>query len=244
MSLSRKISKQKHSKADNKSRTILSCAYKDVYERYFNNIEKTCVVIANIMTVYLLAKDMKMSKPKCLEYLKHYIWKMDAIEAHNQNADCGTTFDDIIRGLSDHYNVECRVAGNTVSYRHPEYKDKNGKPVSVRGNRLGELYTRKGIEYELTKKSNTRTAEYGLDEAAAELERFVSEDTVPSGTGQTRSGGQIAVSASSRNNGENVQELDQLYDRYRKRVTEDERKSAEHAEHSRAVQKRNKGRCR
>ena len=87
MSLSRKISKQKHSKADNKSRTILSCAYKDVYERYFNNIEKTCVVIANIITVYLLAKDMKMSKPKCLEYLKHYIWKMDAIEAHNQNAE-------------------------------------------------------------------------------------------------------------------------------------------------------------
>lgn len=154
------------------------------------------------------------------------------------------TFDDVIRGLSEHYNVECRVAGNTVSYRHPEYKDKNGKPVSVRGNRLGELYTRKGIDYELTKKSNTRTAEYGLDEAAAELERFVSEDTVPSGTGQTRSGGQIAVSASSRNNGENVQELDRLYDRYRKRVTEDEQKSAEHAEHSRAVQKRNKGRCR
>ena len=180
-------------------------------------------------------------KKRGAETFKDELREVIQIELADPN---NKTFDDVIRGLSEHYNVECRVAGNTVSYRHPEYKDKNGKPVSVRGNRLGELYTRKGIDYELTKKSNTRTAEYGLDEAAAELERFVSEDTVPSGTGQTRSGGQIAVSASSRNNGENVQELDRLYDRYRKRVTEDERKTAEHAEHSRAVQKRNKGRCR
>ncbi|MCR5122357.1 MAG: relaxase/mobilization nuclease domain-containing protein, partial [Ruminococcus sp.] len=55
------------------------------------------------------------------------------------------TFDDVIRALWEHYNVECRVAGNTVSYRHPQYLDKNGKPVSVRGSKLGELYTRKGI---------------------------------------------------------------------------------------------------
>jgi len=59
------------------------------------------------------------------------------------------TFEDVINALEKHYGVECRVAGNTVSYRHPQYKDKNGKLVSVRGNKLGELYTRKGIEYEL-----------------------------------------------------------------------------------------------
>ena len=52
------------------------------------------------------------------------------------------SFDDVIMALYEHYNVECRVAGNTVSYRHPEYKNKNGKLVSVRGSKLGELYTR------------------------------------------------------------------------------------------------------
>lgn len=180
-------------------------------------------------------------KKRGAETFKDELREVIQIELADPN---NKTFDDVIRGLSEHYNVECRVAGNTVSYRHPEYKDKNGKPVSVRGSRLGEIYTRKGIEYELTKKSNIRTTEYGLDEAAAGLERFVSEGAVASGTGQTRGGGQIAGSAPSRNNGEDVQDFDRLYDRYRKRTAEDERQSAEHAERARAVQKRNKGRSR
>lgn len=184
-------------------------------------------------------------KKRGAETFKDELREVIQIELADPN---NKTFDDVIRGLSEHYNVECRVAGNTVSYRHPEYKDKNGKPVSVRGSRLGQIYTRKGIEYELTKKQRTEQLEqstaYGLDEAAAGLERFVSESAVASGTGQTRSGGQIAGSAPSRHNGEDVQDFDRLYDRYRKRVTEDERQSAEHTEPARAVQKRNKGRSR
>ena len=39
------------------------------------------------------------------------------------------TFDDVIRFIQTEYGVECRVAGNTVSYRHPMYLDKNGKPI-------------------------------------------------------------------------------------------------------------------
>lgn len=184
-------------------------------------------------------------KKRGAETFKDELREVIQIELADPN---NKTFDDVIRGLSDNYNVECRVAGNTVSYRHPEYKDKNGKPVSVRGSRLGEIYTRKGIEYELTKKQRTeqleQSAAYRLDEAAAGLERFVSEGAVASGTGQTRSGGQIAGSTPSRHNGEDVQDFDRLYDRYRKRVTEDERQSAEHTEPARAVQKRNKGRSR
>lgn len=184
-------------------------------------------------------------KKRGVETFKDELREVIQIELADPN---NKTFADVIRGLSEHYNVECRVAGNTVSYRHPEYKDKNGKPVSVRGSRLGEIYTRKGIEYELTKKQRTeqleQSATYGLDEAAAGLERFVSEGAVASGTGQTRDGGQIAGSAPSRHNGEDVQNFDRLYDRYRKRTAEDERQSAEHAEPARAVQKRNKGRSR
>lgn len=62
------------------------------------------------------------------------------------------TFDEVIHSIEEKYGVECRVAGNTVSYRHPLYLDKNGKPISVRGSRLGEEYTRKGIEYALAQK--------------------------------------------------------------------------------------------
>jgi hypothetical protein len=35
------------------------------------------------------------------------------------------------------------------------YLDKNGKPISVRAGRLGEAYTRKGIEYALEQKAMT-----------------------------------------------------------------------------------------
>ena len=65
------------------------------------------------------------------------------------------TFEDVIRFIQSEYGVECRVAGNTVSYRHPLYLDKNGKPISIRGSRLGEEYTRKGIEYALQQKAIT-----------------------------------------------------------------------------------------
>ncbi len=63
------------------------------------------------------------------------------------------TFDDVIRFIQTEYGIECRVAGNTVSYRHPLYLDKNGKPISIRGSRLGDAYTRKGIEYALEQKA-------------------------------------------------------------------------------------------
>ena len=63
------------------------------------------------------------------------------------------SFDDVICFIQTEYGIECRVAGNTVSYRHPLYLDKNGKPISIRGGRLGDNYTRKGIEYALSQKA-------------------------------------------------------------------------------------------
>ena len=59
------------------------------------------------------------------------------------------TLEDVVAALMKHYHVECRVKGNTISYRHPEYTDKNGKLVSVRGSKLGDKYTVKGILHEL-----------------------------------------------------------------------------------------------
>ena len=63
------------------------------------------------------------------------------------------TFDDVISFIRNKYGIDCRVAGNTVSYRHPLYLDKNGKPISIRGGKLGDAYTRKGIEYALSQKA-------------------------------------------------------------------------------------------
>lgn len=164
------------------------------------------------------------------------------------------TFKDVIKALQEHYNVECRVAGNTISYRHPEYKDKNGKLVSVRGSKLGELYTRKGIEYGLTQKSNvTRTdysqpvsfnAEYEFDRAAAGIKSFVAQYSDPSGTGQAECRGQISGIPAFSDNGQTLQDFDRLNDRYRKRAEEDYKRANEASEPSRAVQKRNQGRVR
>lgn len=69
------------------------------------------------------------------------------------------TLEDVVNALMKHYNVECRVKGNTISYRHPNFTDKSSKLASVRGSKLGEKYTVKGIEYELREKQRERSAD-------------------------------------------------------------------------------------
>lgn len=73
------------------------------------------------------------------------------------------SFADVINGLSKHYHVECRVRGNTVSYRHPEYTDKNGGLVAVRGSKLGKAYTKGGIENVINEIRRKRGQERALD---------------------------------------------------------------------------------
>lgn len=157
------------------------------------------------------------------------------------------TFEDVIRALKDHYNVECRVAGNTISYRHPEYLDKNKKPVSVRGSKLGNLYTRKGLEYELTKK---RTADRGTNPRAgnidpiadynrvtAELERFVGANRELSRGNSGTSSGQVRNNAASVNDLRNVRHSKSLYGEHK--VGADN-----NAEHPERVQRKRSGRGR
>ena len=154
-------------------------------------------------------------KKRGAESFKDELREVIRIEISDPN---NRTFDDVIRGLKKHYNVECRVAGNTVSYRHPQYLDKNGSCVSVRGSRLGDLYTRKGIEYELTKKYR----EY----AAAGAFGAVGERAAAESRGQAGGRGQVSDRAAARDGGHNVRGLDGFYERYRNRAAEDERESA------------------
>lgn len=141
------------------------------------------------------------------------------------------TFDDVMAALWRHYNVETRVKGNTVSYRHPEYKDKNGNLVSVRGSKLGDLYTRKGIEYELTKKLTRQYEQSDEAERSGEITDTAGENRHPYGNigepvaeatdlarGQLdRSGEQATANSVSDNSRRNVQSSDDFYERYRKR---------------------------
>lgn len=155
-------------------------------------------------------------KKRGAESFKDELREVIRIEIADTN---NRSFDDVIRGLKEHYNVECRVAGNTVSYRHPQYLNKNGEPVSVRGSRLGELYTRKGIEYELAKKYTRSHAAGGIVEPVAENTAF--EGRRPAG-----GGGQIPGHAAARDGGQALRGADELHARHAERASKDEKSSA------------------
>lgn len=91
--------------------------------------------------------EMQM-KAKGKETFKDELREVIQIELADPN---NKTLEDVVNALMKHYHVECRVKGNTISYRHPNFTDKNGKLVSVRGSKLGDKYTVKGIKYELGK---------------------------------------------------------------------------------------------
>ncbi|MGN0458398.1 MAG: relaxase/mobilization nuclease domain-containing protein, partial [Eubacterium sp.] len=149
------------------------------------------------------------------------------------------TFDDVMAALWRHYNVETRVKGNTVSYRHPEYKDKNGKLVSVRGSKLGDLYTRKGIEYELTKKLTKQYEQSAEAQYSGEITDTTGKHRHPYGNigkpvaettdltrGQLERGrGQATANGISDDSGRNVQSSNNFYERYRKRHQKSKRRT-------------------
>jgi len=149
------------------------------------------------------------------------------------------TFEDVINALEKHYGIECRVAGNTVSYRHPLYKDKNGKLVSVRGNKLGDLYTKKGIEYELNKNRlragigteysytgiHTRVGNYSHDTGAGtfEIGRTSGKDYENAGINVCRSGNEAADHNAYGNHQGAARTLDRIFRKYEKHANSDER---------------------
>ena len=138
------------------------------------------------------------------------------------------TLDDVVNALLKNYSVETRIAGNTISYRHPEYQDKNNNLVSVRGSKLGDSFTVKGISHELEKSKRRKHSLLNADipaartvepnNAARRIEPIMGANNVL-GIGQTTGGrGQIPSDVNVRNNEPNLQSLDGFYDRYRKTV--------------------------
>lgn len=121
----------------------------------------------------------KQMKAKGKETFKDELREVIRIECADPN---NKTLEDVVNALMKHYHVECRVKGNTISYRHPNFTDKSGKLVSVRGSKLGDKYTVKGVKYELTKIGRGHE-ERDLAEVTARAERQTTDRT------QTANGG-------------------------------------------------------
>lgn len=141
----------------------------------------------------------RQMKAKGKETFKDELREVIRIECADPN---NKTLEDVVNALMKHYHVECRVKGNTISYRHPEYTDKNGKLVSVRGSKLGDKYTVKGIEHELEQirrgrsdrdlagtavitETGRRSDNIGTDRQAGDQEKAPRADTRAAGRTQT-----------------------------------------------------------
>ncbi len=120
----------------------------------------------------------RQMKARGKETFKDELREVIQIELSDPN---NRTLEDVVHALMQHYHVECRVKGNTISYRHPNFTDKNGKPASVRGSKLGEQYTVKGIQYELNKIQRSKEAVRadGIQQGNAAPGRTEDPRTVP-----------------------------------------------------------------
>jgi len=166
----------------------------------------------------LAEKEMKKRGTETFKDELKEVIQQEIVDPANRN------FDDVIKALMKNWNVETRVAGNTISYRHPEYRDKNNTLVSVRGSKLGELFTVKGINYELTKKSKSIAIAAITERGNEPIVRANSLDTRAEFAGQRE---QVSSGSVVHDIRENLSDLDRFYDRYRKPVKEVERKPVE-----------------
>ena len=169
-------------------------------------------------------------------------------------------FDDFVRALWENFNVETRVKGNTISYRHPEYRDKNNNLVSVRGSKLGDIFTVKGINNEFTKKNAERDTEsgrgnqiniYGNNTHARTAEPSTMGVYPERGIGQnletnigisraehTGFGEQKPSNLAVYDDESDMRSLDSFYDRYRKPIKDDERATVEPVKVAKKVRSR------
>lgn len=135
-------------------------------------------------------------KAKGKETFKDELREVIQIELADPN---NHTLEDVVNALMKHYNVECRVKGNTISYRHPNFTDKSGKLAAVRGSKLGEKYTVKGIEYELREKQRTADRAEVLTENILSVFTGVSETANTEDTPKTES--RIYITGNGRTGG-------------------------------------------
>ena len=159
-------------------------------------------------------------------------------------------FEDVIKALWEHYHVETRVKGNTISYRHPEYKNKAGELVSVRGSKLGEAYTKGGIEVVLKELRGRKEAERSTcitADSGGVPYRYVGADEVGSVHEKSTGGGSERQQGSSNTvdlGRKPVPDTAELYEEYANKVRRAEQESTGAAERSKRVRKKRSGQYR
>ena len=195
----------------------------------------------------------KQMKKRGAETFKDELREVIQIEIADPN---NRTFKDVVDALKRHYGVECRVAGNTISYRHPNYKDKNGKLVSVRGSKLGELYTMKGIVNGIGQNRYPTAETVGdrentLSAAAGTAGRTYGNGRIYVGAGQDIGGAsstfpaepygrgnEIPPVAHNRNGQGTKQDLSGFFERYKVRNERDEQQPVKPSQRTGTVQKK------
>lgn len=108
--------------------------------------------------------EMQMNKRNELTYkeeIKCYI-RLAVSSSQTKNVD------DVVKKLREIYRLDIRYKGNTISYALPYRVGKTGKPLTVRGTKLGNRFTVKGIEEALKEKDRN----YAVSE---ELKRNIYE---------------------------------------------------------------------
>lgn len=185
--------------------------------------------------------EINMKKFRNKDSFKDELREVIDIELRNPN---NKTFDDIIEAIKK-YGVTARVAGKTISYQHPVFTTKTGKPASVRGSRLGEKYTKGGIENVLA----NRTAERGTEQNnqlrrnASGTGKEVAADSFAYSSGKRTDRERRDMQNSYSNNSQYVQSLDELYKGYTTGNREAERKSAEADRTSKSVRRKHREDC-
>ena len=131
-------------------------------------------------------------------------WKEEIREAIDYTKERSTDFDSFKRHLQENYEIEAKLRGKTLSFKHPDQKR------FIRANKLGFQYELEGLNHVFTRQA----------ERKQEHERFVSRNE-----GTERIDDQLYQSSHERGNGEGLDDTDRI----RANSTEIKRSHEEHA---------------
>lgn len=131
-------------------------------------------------------------------------WKEDIREAIESARNVSTDFDSFKRHLQANYEIEAKLRGKTLSFKHPDQKR------FIRANKLGFQYELEGLNHDFTRQA----------EREQEHERVV-----PRNEETERNDDQLYQSSSERGNGEGLDDTKRI----RANSTEIKRSHGEHA---------------
>lgn len=124
-------------------------------------------------------------------------WKEQLREAIEDIRYNSTDFDNFKTQLNEHYGIETKLRGNTLSFKHPE------REKFIRANKLGADYEKERLQNVIARQAE-REQEHGRDVRGNEgIER--THDRIYSGSYERRNGERYNDSNATRTNTRNVE---------------------------------------